>query len=131
MLATARGGGMDEAKSAEEDLYDLMLGLEDGMKVLRRALRDPEKNPSSLDHIDAMQRAALAAKTQQPPMLESVPGEQQGELLTKFRKRMVQLLQALLNLEMAVLDGDNEAAQKIYKTLSELEEQGHDEFVEE
>ena len=114
----------------EDALEDHMLLMESAMKRLRRSLRDPEKRDDSLGYLVKMQEAALAAKQLQPRMTAGVPEEERAAFLAAYRRDAAVLLRSLVELEIAVLEGDEAKAKELYDRLAELEETGHERFTE-
>jgi soluble cytochrome b562 len=113
----------------ETPLMQQMLVLKDGMKFLRRGLRNPEKNAESLEWVQKMQENALASKRLIPVMAKEVAEEKRAEFTLNYRREMIVLLQELLKLESVVLDGNNDEAREIYKTLKTMEVDGHEKFT--
>ena len=114
----------------ETPMHQQMEVIEDGLKSLRRGLRKPENNPQSLETVLAMQQAAWVCKGLEPAMMSSVPEAERAQFLADYRKDMAICMKAMLDLEIALLDGDNEKAQELYKTLKIQEDEGHEKFTE-
>jgi hypothetical protein len=106
-----------------------MVQIDDGMKKLRRSLRNKDNNAQSLETIAKIELAALECKSMTPSRATTVPSDQQPAYVADFRKRMAALLINMCNMETAVLNGDNAKAQEIYKQLKQQEEDGHDAFM--
>ena len=128
--AAAPAAEKKEPKKADTELAKQMEVIDQGMKKLRRSLRQKEQNAQSLELITQMQAAALACKAQTPVMTPTIPEAQRAKWLADYRKQMAQLLSEITNMEVALLDGDNEKAQQIHKKLGEMEDAGHEKFTQ-
>lgn len=111
-------------------LEEAMESIKGGVRKLRRSLRKPESDADSLATLASMQAAALAAKSESPRMTASVPGAEQAAFLTAYRKEMITLLQTLLSLETALLDGNREGANAAFDALRGLEDPAHERFIQ-
>ncbi len=129
VLAAPRPAGAQSDAPAEEALAQAMKRMESSMRVLRRSVRDAAQRPSALTELEALQLAVLDARRLAPPMAKSVPEAERDALLRAYRRALTVFLQRALELELAVLDGDVERAQKLWSELGELEEQGHERFA--
>jgi len=118
-----------EDKKPQTPMGKAMVQIDDGMKKLRRSLRNKDNNAQSLETIAKVEEAALECKSMTPSRATTMPSDQQPAYLTDFRKQMAALLINMCNMETAVLDGDNAKAQQIYKQLKQQEEDGHDQFM--
>jgi hypothetical protein len=118
-----------EEKKPQTPMAKAMVQIDDGMKKLRRSLRNKDNNAQSLETIAKIEEAALVCKAMTPSRATTMPSDQQPAYLADFRKRMAAVLINMCNMETAVLDGDNAKAQEIYKQLKQQEEDGHDQFM--
>jgi len=124
-------GRQDAAPAAEEEpLVAQMKLIEEGMKALRRSVRAPERRAESLEWAVKLQAAAQACKVLPLPMAKELEGVEREALETAYRKEMIGFVAELLELELALLDGDVERARASHGRLSEMEDTGHERFVE-
>lgn len=114
----------------ETRLMAHMERMEQALDTLRRSLREPAENAKSLDLVQEMLEAALASRRETPKMTASLPEGERAAFVLEYRKQMVRLAGALLDLEVALLDGNHEEALKVYKNLKKMEEAGHERFTE-
>ncbi len=107
--------------------------LDGGMKKLRRSLRSADRQAESLETVLEMQRAAMSVKTVVPPgaRLEKTPESERDAYLTGYQKEMALLMLELLKLEIALIDGDTDAAQAAYEALQERKDISHKNYTEE
>ncbi|HEX9794876.1 MAG TPA: hypothetical protein VGC54_12915 [Planctomycetota bacterium] len=111
-------------------LEDHMEAIELSVKRLRRSLRDATKAEESLDWVVKAEHAALAAKAMVPKMSEHVPEAKRAEFQLAYRREIAVLIEHMLTLEIALLDGDADAANEAFTALRELEEPAHARFTE-
>lgn len=119
-----------EEKKVKTDLHKKMEVIDNGMKKLRRTLRKKENNPESLELITSIEEAAIACKQMTPSRTTTMPADQQPAFLVTYRKEMAKLVGEMVQMETALLDGDNASAQEVFKKLKDTEEDGHDKFMQ-
>ena len=129
--APAEAARQDEATEEDTPLLKDMEVIQDQLKFLRRNLKKPEENPASLAALQEMQRAAVACKAMDFPMAEAAEGEAREKLLTGYKLEMIALIESMLQMERALLAGDNDTARELYKTIKAFEESGHEKFTDE
>jgi soluble cytochrome b562 len=114
----------------ETELAQQMEVVESAVGRLRRNLRDPAKNADSLQLVVEAQTAALFCKGQTPSMAANVPEAEREAFVAAYRKEMATLLRGMIDLELALLDGDNEAAKTALQSVRDMEEPAHERFTE-
>ncbi len=119
-----------EEHEPETELARHMEIVEEGLRNLRRSVRDPEKNADSLVTVIACERAIMACKGEVPSMAAKVPEAERDAFVTAFRVGMVEMLENFLVLEKAILEERNDELRDIYKTLKGLEDPAHERFTE-
>lgn len=105
--------------------------IEGAMKKLRRAVPDPEQRAACLELVVEIESAALEAKQGVPPMAEKLPEGERAAFGAAYRKEMVQLMTRVLELETALIDGEQEAIDTAYRKLRAMEDSGHERFTDE
>ena len=118
-----------EEEHEETELEEHMHKIEDSLRKLRRSLRDESKRDASLEEIAAMQREALEAKLLTPSMAEALPAAERAAMIRAFRRTMVDVIAGQLELEAAILDGDQEAARAAFRKVHDMEDAGHERFT--
>ncbi len=111
------------------ELEAQMEHIEDAVKHLRRSLRDPANRERSLELVVDMQAATFACKALTPAMLEDVPESARPAFVTDYRRTLVDFLDAQLELEAALLDGDEAATKAAFDRVRGLEDTGHARFT--
>lgn len=120
-----------EEKKAKTELHRQMEQIDNGMKKLRRTLRKKESNPESLEWITKIEEAAVACKQMTPSRATTMPSDQQAKFVVSYRKQMVDLIGTMVKMELALLEDDNAKAQEAFKLLKDMEDDGHDKFMQE
>ena len=119
-----------EEHEPETELARHMEIVEEGLRNLRRSVRDPEKTADSLVTVIACERAIMACKGEVPSMAAKVPEADRDAFVTAFRVEMVSLLENFLALEKALLEGRNDELRDLYKVLKGMEDPAHERFTE-
>lgn len=110
----------------EDPLYDAMEKMDDALKALRKQVSDPAQNDASLKLIDEMQAQTVIAKSHVP---ERAAGEaDKKKFVTAYRLEMLKVMDELVKLERAVLEGKNDEALTIAKGLTKVKNEGHEKF---
>ncbi|MDQ7012687.1 MAG: hypothetical protein Q9O74_02185 [Planctomycetota bacterium] len=116
------------------------LDFEGGMKQAGRALRslrrssfDAASMENDLENIGLIQQGLMAAKMQMmtAPMAEQAEarfGDDKAAYRAEFRMTLVQTLMESLALEMAIVEGDAEAAKNSLAHLLENRKEAHNDF---
>ena len=64
-------------------------------------------------------------------MAAAAKGEAREQILTGYKLEMIGMIEAMLQIERALLAGDNDAARELYKTIKAFEDSGHEKFTDE
>ncbi len=129
--APAEAARQDDATEEDSPLLKDMEVIQDQLKFLRRNLKKPEENPASLAALQEMQRAAVACKGMSFPMADKAEGEEKAEILKGYKLETIGMIESMLQMERALLEGDNDTARELYKTVKAFEDSGHEKFTEE
>lgn len=119
------------AQEEEEDKSQLMQAMErmqDGMRQLRRQARRERYDDSSVEIVQDMTVAAVAAMRETPPYASEVPTEEREQFHIDYQKMNAKLVKELLDLQIALLEERNEDIMAHLKELINLENEGHDKF---
>ena len=105
--------------------------VEDGLRALRRSLRDPAAAADSLATIAGCEAAVLACKLERPIKAAGVPEAEREAFVKAFRIEMIGLVSGFLELEKAVLEGqDAEATKAIWDRIKAFEDPAHERFTD-
>lgn len=110
------------------ELHDRMEKIEDHLRVLRRSLRDAERDADSLAALHAAQLEAMACKPLVPERASEQPEADRAAYVNAYRADLCTAIQGLLEVEKAVLAGDHEKAQELFKDVKRLEKAGHEKY---
>ena len=113
----------------EFPLADAMGLMNSGQRKLRRMLKKPEQKDETIAVIQTMQSASITAYGLAPPAPEDqTSDEAKAEWRIGFQRRILSVTDTLLELELAVVKGDSEAAQAAYTGLAAIKKGGHDTY---
>jgi soluble cytochrome b562 len=132
-VAAAQDAKEDEkstVKDLDTELAKQMEVIEEGMKKLRRTLRKAEDNPTSLEWIDKIDKAAVKSRDLIPAMAARIPEAERAKWVENYKKDMDTFIKSVAEMKAAVKDGKNDKAQEVYKTLKEHEDKGHQKYTE-
>ena len=129
--APAEAARQDGAAEEDSPLLKDMEVIQDQLKFLRRNLKKPEEHPASLAALQEMQRAAVACKGMSFPMADRAEGEAKAELIKGYKLETIGMIESMLQMERALLEGDNDKARELYKTVKAFEDSGHEKYTEE
>jgi hypothetical protein len=122
-----RQGGQNRPPSLE----GAMKQMERSYKALARQLDDPSKDELSLRAISMLQAGVATGKGMVPHIVEEKPEAERPAFLAEYRKTMLDVLKAAIDLEEKLVAGDREGAKAALETLHKMEEDGHRKFTPE
>ncbi len=128
-IATRTDAEHHEAKAPS--LHEIMETMDDPFRSLRRQLKDPQKNEASLEVVRELQKKTLVAAGFNPSMMESVIEKKRPRFLLEYKRKMVALLNGLLDVEEALIFSDNAKAYEAYRKIGKVRREGHEQFQEE
>ena len=117
--------------SGHEILEKSMKGLKRGMRTLGRNLSKVESKAMCLENIRQMQDFALAAFSHCPEPFDAAGKKDSVQWEFGFRRRMVDLAGALLDLEEALRLNDAKRVGLTWDKIRGLKKDGHDIYEEE
>jgi len=109
-------------------LADAMGTLQGGQRKLRKQLKDTENSAAAVATLQQMQRGAITALGLPPAPPEGMEDGKKPAWRIDFQRQMVQVLDTLLTIELAVTEGRTESAMEAYKALGALKKSGHDTY---
>jgi len=120
----------DRAEKPEKTELQLAMRSVMGLtKSLRSSLGDPEQKATALEQLDALQAALVTAKSQIPSKAAALEGDALTRFTSGYRKKMISMLSAVLDLEGMVLeDAEKEELQRKLKQLGGIKQAGHDAY---
>ena len=123
--------GKADSKDHHEDggLDGAMQALNGGMKRMNKAFEKSDLEAVLKTAVD-MQQAVLTAKTGTPEKAATLAdAKEKAAFVLGFRKQLITLQKALLDLEIAALDGKTDEAKKIFsETIAPMKKEGHSKY---
>jgi hypothetical protein len=127
--AAAPGRDAASATAQGEDMHHHMELMQAGMKEMRRMLGKNEQKVELLALVTKLQLSARACFDLVPAQATPIDDPSAlAEWRIGYVRRMVEVYDALLQLELAVHKGDAEKAKEMYKKLGEHKQSGHDAY---
>ena len=115
----------------ETDLDRDMLEVKAQVRLLRRSLRSPDKNEASLKSLQILQTHVLAAKARIPRNTKDLPEAERAAYVLSYRADMLKFLIIAIEVESALIAGDMDGAQELFKSFREQEDPAHEKFTDE
>lgn len=109
-------------------LEKYMEEINKGFRKLRADLKDKQKNDESLALVRTLQDTAGKCRLEKPAKLADVKKDEQAQFVLEFQKSMIELSHRLLDLEEALLDGDNEKAGQVRDEINQMKSTAHKQF---
>ena len=103
------------------------------LRTMRRTKFDPKSQLQNLESLQTLEQALLTAKANlgaidMSPAAKEKFGSDTLAFRSAFRTELVKSIQSTLVIELAVLNGDADAASEAYKQLGSLRNDAHDLF---
>lgn len=117
-----------QEKENPKALEKSMEQMERSFKTLRKQIEKPEMNESSLTQVENLLRATVEAKRHLPPILSKLPDAEKKAKAVEYKQMMISLVRAELDVEDALLEGDNAKAATSLSAVHDLEVAGHTDF---
>lgn len=130
VLPLIGAGEPPEHKPGNPRLHREMEKMKDALKATAGIIKDPEAPlDDALKYVAQLEGAVVDAKSMTPLRVSRLEKPEREIEFREYQRTQAKVLGELVNLELALLDGDREAAsQVIAGPLRELREQGHDRF---
>jgi hypothetical protein len=114
----------------ETELAKHMSKISSSFKKLRRALKDPEKNKSSVALVDVCIASSKACIELMPEVAGDLKGTKKAAMIEGYKKMMGMLIAEFGNMKKALEANKNGDAQTSYAKLLKLKSKGHEAFTE-
>ncbi len=125
------GGAPRGGRGENPSMGGSMKAMNRALKSLTGSIEDASKTADNLKLIGEMERGCILAKNAPLPadILKDAAGDAaKAEVATRFRKDMIRLAQALLELELAVMNGKLSAAKSMLAKIDAEKDHAHEEF---
>ena len=120
----------EEKKIEKSELHGHMEDIDELLKKLRKTCRKAESNEESLKLLTEIQELMVKSKAMVPSKAAKLPEADRAKFVADYRKEMAATIGMFLDMEQAILSGDNGKAQEIYKAITEREDKDHDQFMQ-
>ena len=133
MICAVAAPGLHAQNNAKDDHETTELGksmddLSAAFKKLRRQIKDPANNASSLALIKAIRAAAEKSIKQTPALAADQPADKRDAFVAAYQKKMREFITTLEPLEAALKANKNDDAAELVTKLGGMQKQGHKEF---
>ena len=108
----------------DSPLEEIMEAMKDNMRAARKLIEDIEQHPQCIVHIQRMQQLAIDAL----PYCPEFSGEdslEKSKYEINYKRRLLVVADTLLELELALHQGDTEGAQEFYQRLRQTKKDSH------
>ncbi|MCA8980932.1 MAG: hypothetical protein H6831_03795 [Planctomycetes bacterium] len=132
MFTAAAAESTPRANVAVDDhhdsaLHEAMETLKGAQRSVKKLMGDPVANEAKLmEALHSMEGAALTALGQTPAAPEGVTGKALELHNIGYKSEMAKLLQTILGMQTATLNGDSAALESGYEELNATKKAGHD-----
>lgn len=114
--------------NVDTKLEQYMKEINKTMRKLRGALKDPANNAASIADVRAVQALTIKSRDETPALTGDQKEEDRAEFVAEYQRQMVEFTRSLLDLEVSLIDGDNEAAQKQLADMNGAKSEAHKRF---
>jgi hypothetical protein len=111
-------------------LEKYMAIVNNNYKKLRTDVRRGNFGDAQLKLVREMQVASVQSMGETPKMTGKKPEAERKLFLIDYKKGMIKLTNTFFDLELAMLNGDKAAVEKIMEDLSKQKSDGHEKFTE-
>ncbi|HZW07709.1 MAG TPA: cytochrome b562 [Phycisphaerales bacterium] len=121
------GGGRDGQPRQGQGLSGSMKAMDRALEALKSTIGDAAKKDDNLRLLGDAQRGAVNAKSARPT--EALNGAkddaERAAISTQYRKHLLDVLKALIDAEVATMDGKTDQAKAALDRVATLRDKGH------
>jgi soluble cytochrome b562 len=128
-LGLTLAGHTARADEKETPLGDKMKIIAKSVKQLKNQIADATKQQSSIDLVEAAQKAAQDAKLLVPAKAASVPDADRPKFITDFQAQIDVLIKQFATIDTDLHNGKYDDAQKDFNDLNAIKRDGHKQFI--
>ena len=121
--ASHEDGGHDHTS-----LEDEMSAMNKAWRSIRRQIKDPAKNDSTLEYVAKAKKAAKKSVELTPTLAEEMDGAEKKKFMAGYQKAMKNTLGLIGDLEAALKAGDNAKAEDIVGKINDERKHGHEKY---
>jgi len=112
----------------DTDIEKDMHKMSRAYRQLRKQVKDPAQNASSLELVATIRAGAVDARTHTPLRAADVPEADRAAFEAKFQRKMGEFIDAVDQLAAALKAGDNAGAARLTMQLDRLQDADHKDF---
>jgi hypothetical protein len=112
----------------ETELDGKMDTMRGAFNKLRKQVADPAANPSSLELVSKLKKAAEASLELSPARAADVPEAERAAFVEAYKTKMKAFIAEVDKLEVALKADKNEEASAVVARLGAMQKEGHREF---
>ena len=105
-----------------------MKQIEKNLKAIAAAINDASQNQNIATLAEQAAELFQTAYSQVPESVSDLPAGQQQEAMQGYQQEIQKGIDLCTQLQNALLNNDNATAMQLLKTLSQLKQEGHDQY---
>ncbi|MCH2615408.1 MAG: cytochrome b562 [Opitutales bacterium] len=121
--ASHEGGDHDHTA-----LEDQMSAMNKAWRSIRRQIKDPAKNDSTLEFVAKVKKAAQKSVDMTPILAKEMSGAEKKKFMAGYQKAMKNTVGLIGDLEAALKAGDNVKAEEIVGKINDARKHGDDKY---
>ncbi|QDV07612.1 hypothetical protein Poly30_31390 [Planctomycetes bacterium Poly30] len=110
-------------------LHESMERMQSSMKGLRKMLGKPDQKAEAIALCVTMEGAALEGFMHPPESPDGLEGAELHAYQAEFKKQMLSVTGMLVDLEIALQNGDDDKAKELYRGLGAIKKEGHEIYI--
>ena len=122
--ADSHGGGDHDHTALE----DQMSAMNKAWRSIRRQIKAPAKNDSTLEYVAKGKKAAQKSVELTPILAKEKSGADKKNFMTGYQKMMQKTVDMIGDLEAALKAGDNAKAGEIVGKINDARKKGHEKY---
>jgi len=122
--ADSHGGGDHD----HTPLEDQMSAMNKAWRSIRRQIKDPAKNESTIALVQKVKVAAEKSVKMTPILAKEMEGAEKKKFMEGYSKAMKRTVGLISDLEAALKAGDNAKAEEIVGKLNDARKKGHEKY---
>ena len=122
--ADSHGGGDHD----HTPLEDQMSAMNKAWRSIRRQIKDPAKNESTIALVQKVKVAAEKSVKMTPILAKDMEGAEKKKFMEGYAKAMKRTVGLIGDLENALKAGDNAKAEEIVGKLNDARKKGHEKY---
>lgn len=122
--ANSHEGGDHDHTALEDQMSD----MNKAWRSVRRQIKDPSKNDSTLEYVAKVKKAAQKSVDMTPILAKEMSGAEKKNFMAGYQKAMKNTVALIGDLEAALKAGDNSKAEEIVGKINDARKHGHEKY---